>query len=319
MKAQLSNLSFAFPESTLSIDVFKSTNLGLTDDVLAFLNVAGIEQVKVSKRSPAELAIAAANQLFLECDLSPDAVTYHIHIKSRAPAYLMSSEAMQIQSAVDLSKAISFSMSDLGCVDISVALQLCNQLIEANPAAVILVTAVSTPYTDQRLRVPVTFLGDGAMALLVSTKGEYKLLDIHIDMNGSYWDLYQVDYQKGDWQMRCQDPVRYAFNLALESKMQTEKQFQAVLSSYPQQTIGHYIMHNLAQQSFSFYEELLGVSFDVCCQSNLSKYGHLGPIDILFNLATLKASGRLHPNDRVMLINNSPVAAWSNLLINACE
>lgn len=47
------------------------------------------------------------------------------------------------------------------------------------------------------------------------------------------------------------------------------------------------------------------------CATHLARYGHLGAMDVVLNLDRLVASGELRPGDRVLVLNNSPVAAWA--------
>ncbi|GAA0899660.1 hypothetical protein GCM10009558_110910 [Virgisporangium aurantiacum] len=50
------------------------------------------------------------------------------------------------------------------------------------------------------------------------------------------------------------------------------------------------------------------------CKRNLATCGHLGAMDVVLNLDGILADGALAPGDLVLVINNSPVAAWTATL-----
>jgi 3-oxoacyl-[acyl-carrier-protein] synthase-3 len=50
---------------------------------------------------------------------------------------------------------------------------------------------------------------------------------------------------------------------------------------------------------------------------NLGQYGHLGSADILLNYQLGLQAKMIKPGSRVLILNNSPVAAWSTILIKA--
>ncbi|MEU2775685.1 hypothetical protein ABZ646_22795, partial [Streptomyces sp. NPDC007162] len=59
-----------------------------------------------------------------------------------------------------------------------------------------------------------------------------------------------------------------------------------------------------------------GTEFSMpACRENLRQYGHLGPNDVFLNLRTALDRKELAPGDLAVLINVSPVAAWSLLLV----
>lgn len=50
-------------------------------------------------------------------------------------------------------------------------------------------------------------------------------------------------------------------------------------------------------------------------RSNIRSYGHLGPADVLLNLRTGLDTGEFGPGETVLVMNNSPAAAWSSALV----
>ncbi|WP_399934581.1 hypothetical protein [Streptomyces kanamyceticus] len=45
--------------------------------------------------------------------------------------------------------------------------------------------------------------------------------------------------------------------------------------------------------------------------THLAELGHLGPMDVVLNMDRLLATGELDPGQHVLVLSNSPVAAWT--------
>jgi 3-oxoacyl-[acyl-carrier-protein] synthase-3 len=73
-------------------------------------------------------------------------------------------------------------------------------------------------------------------------------------------------------------------------------------------------MQNVTASAFQFYESLLGLPIHPVCAGHLATYGHLGAMDVVLNLDRLLASGDVAAGDLVLVLNNSPVAAWAATL-----
>jgi 3-oxoacyl-[acyl-carrier-protein] synthase-3 len=74
------------------------------------------------------------------------------------------------------------------------------------------------------------------------------------------------------------------------------------------------LMQNVTASAFTFYEQLLGLPIHDVCRDNLRRLGHLGAMDVVLNLQHLLASGDVATGDLVLVLNNSPVAAWAATL-----
>jgi 3-oxoacyl-[acyl-carrier-protein] synthase-3 len=70
-------------------------------------------------------------------------------------------------------------------------------------------------------------------------------------------------------------------------------------------------MQNVTASAYSFYETLLGLPIHPVCRAHLAEYGHLGAMDVVLNLQRLLDSGEIAEGDHVLVLNNSPVAAWA--------
>jgi 3-oxoacyl-[acyl-carrier-protein] synthase-3 len=71
------------------------------------------------------------------------------------------------------------------------------------------------------------------------------------------------------------------------------------------------LMQNVTLSAYDFYESLLDLPIHLACREHLSEYGHLGAMDVVLNFDRLLATGELAEGDLVLVLNNSPVAAWA--------
>ena len=275
----------------------------------------GIRTVHEDRAGPAQLAAAGARAALEQAGLEPGDVDALVVIEPRAPDRLMSSEATCVQAGVGAARAVTFSVGGLGCVSISAALMTADGLLRANPAwQNVLIAHGSKPPGPRRYRHPVTINGDGGLGALVTRDADTLVLAHELRTDGAYWDLFGVDYRsvpEADWVEACRDAREYSFKLAIDSR----NRFREMVEGLGE--VEHHVMQNLSLAAFGFYEELLGVRFARACRANLAAHGHLGSIDVLLNLHTGLQTGEIAPGDRVLVLNNSPVAAWSTMVVQA--
>jgi 3-oxoacyl-[acyl-carrier-protein] synthase-3 len=165
-----------------------------------------------------------------------------------------------------------------------------------------------------------TVLGDGAAAVLLtkSGTGRYELVDQIVRSDGRYADLFRIDYRhapENTWIEECADEVGYSFRLAVESRNRFTTLNAELLArnGVPAHRIDAHITQNLAVGAFAFWQEALGVPISGVCASNLARFGHLGSADVLLNI---EEAARTQPSDGYSLVmNSSPVAAWSGWLL----
>ena len=285
----------------------------------AQLESLGIDEIRCEPRmSGVELGIAAAKSALRDAECRSEDLGLILLCQGRSPERLMCSEATRIQHELGATKAMTFTISDLGCVSSSAACQLACHLPSDGP---VLIVMGSTPTGQRRFRRGVTVIGDGGgAAVLKAGSDRCQVLATELAVNGRFWDLFSVDFRglpPADWEEVCHDPQRYSFELAAESRARFKALNAGVLSraglSFEQ--VDHVIMQNISAGAFQFYESALGLRFADSCRSNLSRYGHLGPLDIFINLQEGLASGAFRPGEHVLLMNNSPVAAWGSMLI----
>jgi 3-oxoacyl-[acyl-carrier-protein] synthase III len=281
----------------------------------------GIDRVAVDTAEPAELAGSAVRRLLATAGITPDEISALIVLGSRAPRYLVASEATRIQHASGLTRALSFTITDLGCATVSAALLAARAMVRSTPDCDKVVIAHGCrPAGSGRIRIPVTVNGDGGLAVLVTARGRCRLVDIAVETDGRYHDLFRVDYRDrptAEWTEVCSDHSRYSFQLAVESRNRLARLNERILErqGLRMSDVDHVVMQNVSVGAYRFYEDALDVSIANVCRANLTALGHLGPVDVLANLASGIASEEFGPGDLVLVMNNSPAAAWSSMLV----
>ncbi|AUS81296.1 3-oxoacyl-ACP synthase [Actinoalloteichus sp. AHMU CJ021] len=281
----------------------------------------GIDRVHdAGDLSEVDLAERAARDALTRTGIGPDQVDVLLYVQGRAPEYLLSSEATRLQARLGTHAALTVGVGELGCVSVSAAFTLAAALLRGDPRhRRVLVVTAGKAATTARYRAPMTILGDGAAAVVVSreTTGRYHLVDHELRSDGRYSDLFRINYRdrpQPQWAEECADEATYSFRLAVESRNRFTETNAAVLdrNGIPVSALGAVLMQNLAVGAFRFWEEALDLPIDPVCADNLAGHGHLGSLDVLLNLEAKAAS--LAPGTPVLVMNSSPVAAWSSAL-----
>lgn len=306
------------PETRLPIDRVRA--LDETERVTR--DGLGIETVPADDQLDAvTLAERAARQALDKAGVDAADLGALVMVESRAQETFLSSEATRLQELLGAERATTFSVGGLGCVSITPALLTARGLLAADPDLDnVLVVHGSKPAAAVRYRHPVTVNGDGGQALLLSRTGDVRILDIAQHTNGRYWDLFHVDYRDqptSQWRERCTDPNTYSFRLAMETRNQLTALLTDLLrkNGLGREDIAGYVSQNLSIGSLRFLADSLDIDLLPVCHENLRQYGHLGPNDVFLNLYTALERKDLSAGDLAVMINVSPVAAWSLLLV----
>ncbi|MFZ2174796.1 MAG: 3-oxoacyl-ACP synthase [Rhodococcus sp. (in: high G+C Gram-positive bacteria)] len=272
-------------------------------------------------RTEVDMAYAAAAQALRQAKVDATELDALLYVQGRVPQYLLASEATRLQHRLGAHTAFTTGVGDLGCVSISAAFALATALLrgDARCRNVLVVAAAKTP-TRARYRPPMTVLGDGAAAVLMtgSGTGRYELVDQIVRSNGKYADLFRIDYRdipEADWIEECTDEPTYTFRLAVESRKRFTEINAELLerNGVGQDKVGSFLMQNLSAGAFAFWQEALDVTIDPVCRRNLERFGHLGSVDVALNLE--RAAATQSAGDYCLAMNSSPVAAWSSALL----
>jgi 3-oxoacyl-[acyl-carrier-protein] synthase-3 len=238
-------------------------------------------------------------------------------VGARAPEVLLGSDSGHIAAEAGLTSAFSFVLDGLGCTGSSAAWALARDLLLADPSRQsVLITHASRPVSLDRVRYPVTVIGDGAFAMTMVRGGRPVLRAHRQETDGKFHDLFRVDYKSApwyEWREECRSADRYRFELALHSQQRLARMVDEVLADAGAERSGiaATLMQNVTAPAFRFYESFLGLPVHPVCNRHLGQYGHLGAMDVVLNLDRLLADGELAPGDLVLVLNNSPVAAWA--------
>jgi 3-oxoacyl-[acyl-carrier-protein] synthase-3 len=280
-----------------------------------FVAGSGIRTVGVFADTPAaELAAAACRKLAAE------PVDVLLLVAPRAPDVLLGSDAGHVQAASGTGATVAFTVDGLGCAGSSAAWGLAADLLRADESRCgVLIAHASRPTGADRVRFPVTVIGDGACAMTVVRGGRPVLRAHRMRTDGAFHDLFTVDYKQVpayEWREECASPDRYRFELAMRSRLELGGLVDAVLADagVGRGDVAATLMQNVTAGAYDFYESLLGLAIHPVCREHLASYGHLGAMDVVLNLDRLLAMGELGRGDLVLVLNNSPVAAWAATL-----
>jgi 3-oxoacyl-[acyl-carrier-protein] synthase-3 len=300
-------------EPTKVADLPELATLGA--DEAAFALGSGVTTVGVFADGPAaSLAARACRGLGVE---SADVL---LLVAPRAPDVLLGSDSGRVQAESGLRAGLAFTVDGLGCTGSSAAWGLAADLLTAGQGRDRVVIAhASRPTGVDRVRYPVTVIGDGAYAMTMVRGGRPVLRAHRVRSDGEFHDLFGVDYKQVpwyEWREECASPDRYRFELAMRSRLELGSLVEEVLADagVTKDAVAATVMQNVTASAYEFYESLLGLPIHPVCAGQLASYGHLGAMDVVLNLDRLLASGDVGTGDVVLVLNNSPVAAWAATL-----
>ena len=235
-------------------DVDRQTCLGL-----------GVDTVRdAGDQAPAELAAEACRQAMGQAGVDADEVDALLLAGSRAPEYLVASEATRVQQLAGLRRAVALTVTDLGCVSSSAALLMARALLCAQTSwQRVLFACGSRPAGARRFRRPVSVNGDAGLAVLLSRSPRIELLDVLLETDGRCWDLFKVEFRgrsPAEWEEVCTDVPTYSMRLAIESRNRLADLNARLLerNGMSREDVDHFVMQNISAGALGFYEQGLG-------------------------------------------------------------
>lgn len=317
----IQHIATYFPDQKISTTDIPGRS-SLTQEEVEYFDSLGVKSVRMDDDEDGySLAKKACDQLMNKGKYEGKEIDLIIFIQCRLPEYFMSSSAAKLQDELGAENAMVYSISDLGCTDMSMALKQAKDFLIANEQAEnVLICYGNKPYSPSRYRYPVTVYGDGGIAVMVGRTERNQIRDISIVTDGKFWDLFKVEYKNkffADYREQCTDTRKYGFELAILSKMKFVEMNQRLLANnnLEKEDINHFILQNLSTRAYDFYQTAFDVRLSPVCNFNLSQFGHLGPADILLNYQSGLEKGLFNQGDQVLIMNNSPVASWSTILM----
>ena len=313
----ITGIEFAAPPGRVGID---SLLAGLDPPDADQARRLGVDHIRTADGlSGHELGARAARAALARAGRVAEELDVLVQVPGRAPEAFLESELTRLQAALGARRALAVSVGDLGCASSSAALSVLGALLADGShrrCGLLAMAAISpTPY---RYRRPVTVNGDGGLAVLVQVDAPGLVLRDYVqETDGEYWDLFRIAYRRTapeEWRETCGDEQRYSHALGMRSIGATRKLTGDLLArnGLASRDLAHVIVQNLSASSFAFYGQALGRPVSPVCAANLAAYGHLGPLDVFLNLRSL--DGAAAAGDLVLVINNSPVAAWTAAL-----
>ena len=280
-----------------------------------FAATCGVERIHTYvDRTVGDLCVEAASRL---PRLGADEEEALIVLAPRAPDILIGSTAAEVQHGAGLTAPLAFCLGDMGYASSTVALEVARDLLLASPQRKrVSVVFASLPAADQRVRFPVTVIGDGALAFTVERDGGPRLLAHASAIDGRFSDLFRIDYRRytqPEWVEECTSVDRYSFEVALTGRAAVRDLFATALAQagLAPGDVDHVLMQNVTARSYSFFGETIGHEIHPVCAANLRERGHLGAMDVIANLDALLRDPQTAPGDVVVIINAAPVAAWT--------
>jgi 3-oxoacyl-[acyl-carrier-protein] synthase III len=317
----IGEVGVALPAKVVPIHELEEVQ-GLDEAGRSVFDSLGVRTVRVATDGEAAgLVDAAAGQLTFGAGREGAAADALITISSRWPELFVASESTRLQQRIPVEVPLALSVGDLGCASVSAAILVAQGLLAANSHwQRVVITHLSLPIGPRRFRHPVTVNGDAAMAFTIEREARLRLRALALETDGEYWDLFAVPYRnvaEHEWHEQCRDEHVYSFTLAIESRNRFRDLIDRALAPHGLglDDVDHCMMQNLSEGAFTFYEEMLGIEFAPACRRNLRRFGHLGPIDVILNLHTELQTGGIAIGDRLLVLNNAPVAAWSVMLL----
>lgn len=314
----LKSIEFAISETLVPVKELEETQ-NLPPMGQQALDMLKIQTVSVIEdQDNVDLAVAASKKAIEKANLTSNDIDLVIFLQSRSPAYLMSPEAACVQDKLGIKKGYSFALTDLGCANISNALLIANNFLQMNPQMEnILICCGSKPIGKYRYREAVTVIGDAGMGVIVGRTDQNQIIDVKLKTDGRFWDLYKIDYKNmlaDEYQEICTSP-RYKFELAIASRNNFSELKEQICKDNNIEKVNGYIMQNLSISAFTFNEDAFKLKLARSCHENCKQYGHLGSIDILLNYQSSLSNGEFKKGDVILIMNNSPVACWSTILL----
>ena len=310
-----------FPSNSCNVQqLISEADFG--SEAKVYFQELGVDSIQIAPPgSGYDLAKNAGKKLLSKESIDPKDIDLLIMIQSRLPTHLISSESARLQYELGLDNADVVSVSGLGCADMTMAMKLArNHLIATAESEHVLICFGCSAYMPSRFRYPVTINGDGGIAILIGRAETMQILDVAFKTNGKYWDLFKIDYQESHFELykeECKSEKTYGFELAIESRNNFKELNESLLrkNGLEWDQIDHVIMQNLSSRAYEYYGEALGMDISPICAFNLSQFGHLGPMDIFLNMHAGITDHFFQQDDYVLIMNNSPVAAWSTIII----
>lgn len=185
MKVFIKAINYALPESVLTNEQVAAMFPEWTEEKIE--KKLGIKQrhITAEGETASDIAIKAAEQLFVESGIAKDKIDYLIFV-TQSPDYHLPTTACVIQNRMGLSHNLTAIDVNLGCNGYIVGLSLAKAVILSGQAKNVLLLTGETysKYMHEKDKSNRTIFGDGASATVISTDGIAEIGNFVIGTDG---------------------------------------------------------------------------------------------------------------------------------------
>jgi len=186
MKAYIKHITYNLPSGILDNKSISDQFPEWTEEKIEGKLGIKIRHIASENETASDLAIGAAEKLFIENKFDRSSIDYLIFV-SQSPDYHLPTTACIIQHKLGLSKNITAIDVNLGCSGFVTGLSLAKSVVVSGQAQNVLLLTAETysKYMHEKDKSNRTIFGDGSSATLVSTEGVAEVGNFVIGTDGS--------------------------------------------------------------------------------------------------------------------------------------
>jgi len=284
---------------------------GLLETPASRLQEFGFHCVRLSREPSYELGLRAARKLLDAASVDPESVEAIFYVGATPLSHAVGTDdprsvfnypVAQLQYELELTRAITIGVSQLGCAGLMTAVSLARSFLISHESAtrVLCVSSDVLPAGSQREMI-YNVISDGACALLVE-KGAQKnrILSFHQVTKGYYWDLTTK-----------KNEIAAAYFPTARAIMQDTLRDCGI--DWP--SVGLILPHNVSLRSWEILLGLVGAPAEILFSDNIARFGHVIAADNWINLRDAVDGGRIQPHDKLLLFTFGFGANWACMLL----
>jgi len=302
-------IEYVLGAETVSVEELE--NRGLLETPAGRLQEFGFHCVHLSQEPAHELGLRAARKLLEAASVDPESVdaifyvgaTPHGHaISIDDPRSAFNYPVAHLQYELELTRAITAGISQLGCAGLMTAVSMARNFLIANESATRVLCVSSDVFpAGSRREMIYNVISDGACALLVEKGAEKnRILDYRQVTKGYYWDLTTKENE-----------IAAAYFPTARAIMQDTLRDCGIDWS----SVGLILPHNVSLRSWEILLGLIGAPAEKLFAANIARFGHAIAADNFINLRDAEGSGRVQPSDKLLLFTFGFGANWACMLL----
>lgn len=309
MHVGISAIEYVLGSDTVSVEELEAR--GLLDSPAARLREFGFTGARLSRDSAYALATAAANRLLETTGTdraSVEAVFYagatpgsHA-VETPDPLSAFNYPVAQLQYELELTRAIAFGVSQVGCLGMMAAVALARDfLLSSKDASRALCVSTDVLPAGCKREMIYNVISDGACAVLVEKQCERnRILAYRQITKGYYWNSIA---QKNEITAAYFPTAR---NIVRDTLADAHLDSASVSCILP---------HNVSLRSWEILLGLIQVSREKLFAENISKTAHVIAADNWINLRDATETGRLRQGDKLLLFTFGFGANWACMVL----